>query len=62
MKHTYAIKGDEIADFVGKGELPEGYTEISELDYTLARLINKYGAKAIGDSIRRLLKLLPFNS
>ena len=59
MKHTYAVKKDEFVDFVGSGELPKGYTEISELDYIIAGLIKRYGSKAIADSITRLLKLIP---
>jgi len=59
VKTFYGIKGDEIAEFTGDGKPPEGYIEISELEYTLARLIHRYGSKAIAKAITRLLKLLP---
>ena len=59
VKTFYGIKGDEIAEFTGDGKPPEGYIEISELEYTLARLIRRHGSKAIEKAITRLLKLLP---
>ena len=61
VKTFYGIKGDEIAEFTGDGKPPKGYTEISELEYTLARLIHRYGTKAIAKAIGRLLKLLPLS-